>query len=457
MSIRHEAVYVRRRRVALALAAVLALLLFLLVNRVFSGAGQAGASPRSAARGTSTPPAPTATAPGSATPTATASPLPTSAGTRSGAAAPPSATASGSAARSPQPRAGAAGSRLVQATLISATRTAASLAAAPTGGVFAQASNDRHSVTAYGPDGTVAGTVSDTVDLGRFGVKGHPGLSLGAPEAAAFTPDGSHAYVANSSMTGNGFPAVTKRSCADAAAGKSTSYLYRVDSQDLSVGAVLPVGADPAQVAVTPDGVQVLATGSCSKDLSVLDAGSGRPVARIPLGAAAQGLAVSADSRTAYLSLAGSDVLRQVNLRTRAVSDLVRAGKGPGRLLLSRDGTRLFVAQDGPAAVSAVDLRTGKVTATVRVGSRPLALALSTDGTALYVAGSGKAGLTTVATADLAVVQRVRTPSAGVDVVYEPSRKRVWLACAGGAILLFDAKPAAALASPASSASSSGR
>lgn len=432
MSIRREAMYVRRRRVALALAAMLALVLFLLVDRVLLGAGRAGAAPRSAQH------TPTATAPGSGTPTSASSVSPSSPVPTTGAAAPSSPTPSSKPSGEPrQARGGAAGGTLVQGVRISGARTAASLAAAPTGGVFAQAAGDRHSVTAYLPDATVAGTVSDTVDLARFGIKGHPGLSLGAPQAAAFTHDGSAAYISNASMTGNGFAGDTKDLCS-AKGPASGSYLYRVDAQNLSIDKVLPVQARPSHLAVTPDGAQVLTTSSCSGDLSVVDARSGRQVASIPLGKATTGLAVSADSRSAYVASSGSDVVRRVDLRTRKVADLARTGSGPRDLQLSRDGSHLFVANDGSRTVAQLDLRTGKVTGTVSVGMRPRALALSSDGTALYVAGSGKTVLSKLATSDLTVLQRVHTASAAVDVVYEPARKRVWLACAGGDILVFD-------------------
>ena len=68
---------------------------------------------------------------------------------------------------------------------------------------------------------------------------------------------------------------------------------------------------------MTPDGRQVLVTNWCSADLSVIDAATAKEVARMPLrGEHPRGIAVSPDSRTAYIALMGSDRLVRVDLAT---------------------------------------------------------------------------------------------------------------------------------------------
>src|SRR5206468_10958539 len=68
--------------------------------------------------------------------------------------------------------------------------------------IFAQNMMYRHSITVYASDGHMVGTIPDSVTLSDFGVKGHPGVSRGAPVEAALSTDGRYADVRNHSMYG---------------------------------------------------------------------------------------------------------------------------------------------------------------------------------------------------------------------------------------------------------------
>ena len=58
--------------------------------------------------------------------------------------------------------------------------------------VFAQNMMYTHTVTVYNArTRRLVKTISDAVNLGRYGVKGHAGVSRGAPVELAFTPNGS--------------------------------------------------------------------------------------------------------------------------------------------------------------------------------------------------------------------------------------------------------------------------
>src|SRR5262249_38910015 len=77
-----------------------------------------------------------------------------------------------------------------------------SVVASERGLVFAQNMMYRHTITVYDRNGNLVKTIPDSVDLAQFGIPGHPGTVQGAPVEAAFTPDGTHAYVSNYSMYG---------------------------------------------------------------------------------------------------------------------------------------------------------------------------------------------------------------------------------------------------------------
>ena len=327
---------------------------------------------------------------------------------------------------------------LVRTMRLTGDLTPKSVVASPAGMVVAQNMMYRHTVSAFRADGALLATIDDAVDLGSFGIKGHPGTTKGAPVEAAFTADGRHAWVSNYSMFGAGYGPEGLDSC-KAGDGTSTSTVYRIDTATFAIDRVVEVGAVPKYVAVTPDDRTVLVTNWCSWDLSVVDVASNRQVARIPLGGAyPRGIVVSPDSRTAYVALMGSDRIVTVDLRTRAVRPFATTGDGPRHLVLSPDAKYVYVTNNGSGTVSKLDRATGRVLVTTRVGQQPRSLAIARDGQALYSVNYESSSVSKLRTSDLAVVQTVPTDQHPIGITYEPTRKAVWVACYGGSILVFD-------------------
>ena len=137
--------------------------------------------------------------------------------------------------------------------------------------------------------------------LADFGIPDQGAPVRGAPVEAAFDPTGTNAYVSNYSMYGPGFGPEGDDDCPQQNS-YDNSYLYRINVQYLVIDAVIPVEKVPKYVAVSPDGSRVLATNWCSYDLSVVDAATNREIKRIGLGVYPRGIAISPDSRTAYVA-----------------------------------------------------------------------------------------------------------------------------------------------------------
>jgi len=294
-----------------------------------------------------------------------------------------------------------------------------------------------HSVTAYQSDGTLAATISDGVDLAKFGIAGHSGVSQGAPVEAAFTSDGRYAYVSNYSMYGPGFGPEGNDECSPSD-GFDNSFLYRIDTQTLQIDQAIEVGAVPKYVAVAPDNRTVLVTNWCSFDMSVVDAATATETARVEIGRYPRGIAVSPDSTTAYVAVMGGDVVVAVDLATLAVAPLAHTGDGPRHLVISPDGSALFVTNNGDGTVSRVELATGDVSLEVNTGSQPRSLAISSDGTALYVVNYESSRVTKLRSADLEEVDTEPTDYHPIGITYEPVTRSVWVACYGGSIIVFD-------------------
>ena len=312
-----------------------------------------------------------------------------------------------------------------------------SVVASGTGLVTAQNMMYRHSVTVYDANGDLVTTIPDSVDLATFGIAGHAGTSQGAPVEAAFTPDHTHFYVTNYSMYGAGFGPEGSDSCT-ASQHFDDSFVYRIDVKTMAIDQVIPVGAVPKYVAVTPDAKTVLVTDWCSYDMTVIDAKTAHPVARVPLGAWPRGIAVDPASTTAFVAVMGDDSVARVDLASRTVTATWPVGAAPRHVVMDPAGTALYVTLNGAGTVVKLDPHTGATLAEARSGAAPRTMVMAPDGRSLYVVNYDDSTITKLATADLAVLQVLPTDEHPIGITYEPSRGRVWVAGYAGSLQIYD-------------------
>lgn len=411
MKINNDPVYVKRRRVALAVLIVVLIVLVVCIGRLVGGDETASAG----------------------TPQQAAAPAKRAAPAKVEKAAP-----AVKPAQKQGKEAAPADSSMVRIQRLTGAMTPKSVVASPTGHVFAQNMMYSHSVTALTPDGAIEKTISDAVKLSDFGVKGHPGTSKGAPVEMAFSPDGKTAWVSNYAMYGEGFSPEGADACTGPE-GISDSYLYKIDTDSLEIKDVVRVGAVPKYVAATHDGSKVLVTNWCSMDLDVVDTAKGEVVTTIPIdGKHPRGIAITPDDKVAFVAVMGSDKTVRVDLESGKVSDFAATGDGPRHLLVSPDGSKLYISNNGAGTVSEVDATTGKTLREAQVGSEPRSMAISPDGGAIYVGNYGSSTVSKIRTKDFEVVQTEKTDALPIGITYEPTKKRVWVASYGGSIIVFD-------------------
>jgi len=172
----------------------------------------------------------------------------------------------------------------------------------------------RHTMTVYNSSGTLLKTISDGVALAHFGVRGRPGLTHGAPVEAAVTPTAS-VWVSNYSMFGSGSGPEGSDTCtpgSSLAAGDTTSFVYEVSTETLSVVGVAEVGMVPKYVAVTPNDKYVVVT-LVFLDRQLVNEAT-HPGRNDSVGAI-RGIAIRRLS-LAYVAIMGSDVIDVISLST---------------------------------------------------------------------------------------------------------------------------------------------
>ena len=185
-----------------------------------------------------------------------------------------------------------------------------------------------------------------------------------APTNVAFDPAGRHAYVAS------------QRS-------------FRVERVDVDRARVdegwhTPAN-DPYQVAISADGQKAIATGNAGW-LYLFDAHSGRPRGAIEVRNAPNGIALTKDGRTAYITHLRSREVGMVDLtrgtyRTFAQLDSLE-GQG---IALSPDGATLYTVSERADRLYAFDTRTGRTLWVRSTGRKPFGLAITPDGAELWV------------------------------------------------------------------------
>ena len=165
--------------------------------------------------------------------------------------------------------------------------------------------------------------------------------------------------------------------------------LAQVDLRTGTVGATIPVGVAPYDVAYSPDG----------RSAYVSNFG-GRRARAGDTTAPSSGTPLVVDAR----GIGASGTVALVDLEQRAAAGEIECGLHPCDLELSRDGERLYVAAANSDAVFVVDTREGRVLEEIGVrpdpklpfGSITNALALSSDERTLYVANGGNNALAVV-------------------------------------------------------------
>ena len=290
-----------------------------------------------------------------------------------------------------------------------------SVVASGTGLYFAQNMMYRHTISVFDHHKNLVTTIDDSVDLREFGYDVPGDVYRGAPVEAAFTSDGSFAFVSNYRMYGPGYDPQAGSDTCRKGQGQD-SFVYQIDTTTLRIDHAYPVGPVPKGLAVTPDDRLLLVSNWCGFDV------------------------------TAYVALVGSTDIAVINLSAllsnetpstldTSVRTYIRAvGVSPRHLVLSPDDETLYVTLNGEDAVVAVDLDSGQVIRRARTGRTPRSMDISADGTALYVVNNQSNTMSKIRTSDLTIKQVIETASKPIGITYDRFNDEVWVSTYSGVI-----------------------
>jgi len=190
------------------------------------------------------------------------------------------------------------------------------------------------------------------------------------PETFAITPNDRVLYASNE----------------DAGTASAT------DLRTGKVVATMVVGIEPEGVAASRDGRWVFVTAETSNSVSMIDAKLNRVVANVLVDARPRAAVFTPDGRFALVTAEIGGTLAVIDVAKRAVVRAITLQGGRGKpvgVAVSPDSRYAFVANGGTHRVSIVDLERHEEVASIPVGRRPWGIAISRDGGTLYTANGG--------------------------------------------------------------------
>lgn len=311
-----------------------------------------------------------------------------------------------------------------------------SIVASGDGLFFAQNMMYRHNVAIYDRSGAKVGTIPDDIDPADFGL-GESVQLQGSPVEAAFTPDGRYVYVSNYKMFGSGYDPVADDGCDRG--NWDDSFVYKIDVATLEIVAIVPTGAVPKFLQVTPDGTKLVVSNWCGFDVSIIDTASDTELGRVDVGRHPRGIAIDADSEVAYVTVMGEARIDVIGLQSRTVIRSIEdaAGSTPRHLVLSGDDRYLYVSNHKMNSVRKIDLQANTVVGTASTGTETRTMALADDGESLYVVNYQDGTVSKVRTSDMEILQTVYSGVHPVGITYDADTRQIWVANYAGSLRVF--------------------
>lgn len=293
-----------------------------------------------------------------------------------------------------------------------------------------------HSVTIYDAKSfELIKTIPDSVSLKTFGYSKSASNFKGAPVEGSYSPDGKYLYVTNYAMYGPGYNKEGHDTCSPAS-GFDSSFVYRINRSNYEIDAVYPVGSVPKVVEVTPDNKYILVTNWCSYTLTVISVEKQKVVKSIKIGRYPRGIAVSKDSKKAYIAEMGGNRIHVINLEDFTVT-YIPIGSNPRAIVLSPDNSMLYATMNLSGRVASWNLVANKAGKTVKTGNAARSLAISSDGTALFVVNFNSDTISKLRASDMKLMQTLNACNEPIGITYDAPTGNTWVACYKGQVKVY--------------------
>ncbi len=161
----------------------------------------------------------------------------------------------------------------------------------------------------------------------------------------------------------------------------------------------IPVGREPHNLAISPDGRWVATGNRRAGTVSIIDAQAPMEVARVPVGRQPHDLAFSSDSRRLYVGHEQEVYVSVIEVGSWRETRRLEAGRAQHDLSISPDDRELWFTvtnrpyKPGDPRIGVIDLASGKRVALIDTGGNSHDVTLSPDGRVAWVTNSGFVGV----------------------------------------------------------------
>ncbi len=226
---------------------------------------------------------------------------------------------------------------------------------------------------------------------------------------------------------------------------RNASALAIVDPASGKVLGRVPVGRDPHEVAVTPDG-RMAFVASPSEGISVIDVPAMKELRRVNTGAFSAPHDVLYAGGKLYFTAEGFKTIGRYDPTANTVEWMLGIGQdGTHMMVLARDQQTMWVPNRGSNSISVIDAVAGgppkfKTTAIPVPGTTPEGLDLSPDGRELWTATRGDGGVSIIDTATRRVIQSFNLKLTDANrLKFTPDGKVLILDGGTGTLIILDA------------------
>ncbi|RKN78199.1 NTTRR-F1 domain [Paenibacillus ginsengarvi] len=185
-----------------------------------------------------------------------------------------------------------------------------------------------------------------------------------------------------------------------------------INTANNTVIALIPVGNNPAKIAITPDGTKAYVTNFLNSSVSVINTTTNSVIGlSIPVGFLPQGIAITPNGARAYVANVGNDTVSVIDIATNSVVGApIIVGDAPSEIAITPDGSRAYVTNAGGGTVSVIDTATNMVVGLpIPVGDGPQGIAIMPNGARAYVANANSDTISVIDIATNSILTTIST------------------------------------------------
>ncbi len=166
-----------------------------------------------------------------------------------------------------------------------------------------------------------------------------------------------------------------------------------IDLATNTAGSPIEVGANPAAIAITPDGSTAYVANVNSNSVTPIDTATNTVGSPIEVGANPAAIAITPDGSTAYVANQNDNTVTPIDLATNTAGSPIAVGNTPVGVAITPNGSTAYVANQNDNTVTPIDLATNTAGGPIAVGRIPVAIAITPNGSFAYVVDSSPASV----------------------------------------------------------------